>query len=298
MMNKLIAMFLISFAFICASVTVYAGEKIDKSLEVDADGFVEIHNVRGEIDIIGWSNNEVKVTGTLDDMTEKFVFTTENGHTLIKVKLPRHASHRSRSGSELKIMVPQSSKVSFSGVATDVSFKNIGNGVEVNSVSGEIDISEIKGRVYINSVSGDIQLMSLLGNLEVSTVSGGLKASVDCENVTVSAVSADINLSLNQIKSARLSTVSGDVKVSGTLLNDGELKLGSVSGDAFYHTNDSLNAQIAMETAPGGSIINQYSEDKPKSTFINSHNLRFTAGDGNGVIRMSTVSGKIGIKRD
>ena len=195
-------------------------------------------------------------------------------------------------------MVPEGSKVSFSGIATDVKFKNISRGVEVNSVSGDIDISEINGRVYVNSVSGDIKLKSLQGSLEVSTVSGSLEAMVDCENVTVSAVSADIELSLKKIKSARLSTVSGDVKLSGVLLNDGELKLGSVSGDAFYHVNCELNAQVAIETAPGGNIINQYSDHIPKSTFINSHNLRFTAGDGNGVIRMSTVSGKIGIKKD
>ena len=43
---------------------------------------------------------------------------------------------------------------------------------------------------------------------------------------------------------------------------------------------------------------NEYSNDKAKSSFINSHSLRFTAGAGEGAIRMSTVSGDIGLKRD
>jgi len=292
-MNKLMTL-----CVFCFSLNVMAGEKVDKSIKAQAKGFVEIHNVRGEIDIVGWAKSEIKVTGTLDDMTEKFIFTSSDGHTSIKVKLPRNSHNRSRGGSDLKIMVPEGSKVNFSGVATDLSAKNIVGGIDVNSVSGDIDVSNSAGRTYINSVSGELKLEALQGTLEVSTVSGDLDAQVDCKTLSVSAVSAEVRLNLKQIKSARLSTVSGDINIAGELINDGELKMSSVSGDAFFHVRGELNAQISMETAPGGNITNQYSDDKAKSSFINSHNLRFTAGNGDGVIRMSTVSGNIGLKKD
>lgn len=292
-MKKLISLFIVSF-----SLNILAGDKVDQSLDVKSDGFVEIHNVRGEIDIVGWSNSQVKVTGTLDDITEKFIFSTDDGHTIIKIKLPRNSHNKSRGGSNLKIMVPVASRVSFSGVATDLDVEYIDGGIDINSVSGDINVNGVKKRTYINSVSGEIELKSLEGSLEVSTVSGDLKAFADCKRVSVSGVSADINLSLRKIESAHLSTVSGDTKIIGLLVDDGELKLSTVSGDAFYHVNGELNARIAMETAPGGDITNNYSEDKPKSSFINSHSLRFTSGNGDGTIRMSTVSGNIGLKAE
>ncbi len=291
-MKNLITLFILLFC-----VTSIAGEKINKRLDVQPDGIVEIHNVRGNVDIIGWTNSQVEVSGTLDDLTEEFIFTSDGERTVIKVKLPRNSHNRSRDGSKLKIMLPLNSKVNFFGVATDLTVHKIESGLDINSVSGDIKVTNVKGRVYINSVSGNLNINALEGNLDVSTVSGNLKADVDSKKVNLSAVSADLVLTLQKIEFASLSTVSGDIKLSGALLNEGEISLKSVSGDAFYQVIGDLNARVSIETAPGGGITNYYSEDKPKSSFINSHNLHFTAGNGTGVIRMSTVSGNIGLKR-
>ena len=292
-MKKLISLLILSISMVAI-----AGDKVDQSLEVEPTGKVEISNVRGEIDVTGWSKDQVKFTGTLDDLTEKFIFTSENGHTLIKVKLPRNTHNRSRDGSKLKVMVPQASKVSFSGVATDLKFLNIAGGLEVNSVSGDIELKEIKGSTYINSVSGNLVLEKLEGRLDISTVSGDLKANVDSRKLNISSVAADLAISVNQIESANISNVSGDSNISGMLNDDGELKMSSVSGEAFYHVKGELSADITMETAPGGDITNEISDHQPKSTFINSHHLRFSVGGGDATIRMTTVSGDIGIKRD
>lgn len=290
-MKKLVLLLLVSF-----SASLIAGEKVDRTLEVEADGTVEIYNVRGNIDVVGWSNNQVKVTGSLDELTEKFIFSSESGRTFIKVKLPKHSGYRSRDGSKLKVMVPMGSKVSFSGVATDLKFSKIDGGIDVNSVSGDIDVKQVKNRTYINSVSGKLVLNEVEGMMEVSTVSGDVNANVSCRKANISGVSADLVIKLDEIESANISTVSGDTKISGNLESDGDLKMSSVSGNAFYIVDGTLNARVSMETAPGGDIINEYSEHEPKSSFINSHNLRFTSGDGDGVIRMTTVSGNIGLK--
>ncbi|TQV81463.1 DUF4097 family beta strand repeat-containing protein [Aliikangiella coralliicola] len=294
-MKKLAPLFVPLFFFGFCSLAM-AGDKVDKSLDVEAEGIVEVHNVRGDIKIRGWQQNQVKVSGTLDDLTEKFVFKSEGGHTFIKVKLPRNSGSRSREGSKLKIMIPVGSKLIFSGVATDVNVAEINGGVDINSVSGDIKVKNTQGRTYINSVSGELELDDIDGSLEVSTVSGDLDAKVSCKKLSISGVSADLVVKSEQIESASVSTVSGDTRIYGSLLEEGELKLSSVSGEAFYYVKGGLNARISMETAPGGDIVNEYSEDRPKSTFINSHNLRFTAGNGSGVIRMSTVSGNIGLK--
>lgn len=291
-MKKFISLILISL-----SATVLAGEKVNKSIDAAADGVVEIHNVRGEIVIAGWDKEQVNVAGTLDDLAEEFIFTSKGDKTYIKVKLPRNSRFHNRDGSNLKISVPQGSKVMFSGVATDLDVNAIDGGVDINSVSGDINVKHTQGRTYINSVSGELVLRDISGSMEVSTVSGDLDADVNCEKVHVSGVSADLNVKLKEIEVANVSNVSGDTRVTGALRNNGEIKLGSVSGEAFYVVHGNLDARVSVETAPGGDIINEYSDDKPISSFINSHNLRFTAGDGKGVVRMSTVSGNIGLKK-
>ncbi|TQV76530.1 DUF4097 domain-containing protein [Aliikangiella marina] len=290
-MKKLVSLILVSLSF-----SAFAGDKVDKELSAPLDGVVEIHNVRGEINIIGWDQPKVTVKGTLDDLTEKFVFASKGSTTYIKVKLPKNSRHHNRDGSNLSINVPQGSEVVFSGVATDLTISKIDGGLDIKSVSGDISINETKGRTQINSISGILKLKDVVGSLEVSTISGDLDADVSCDKVRVSGVSADLKVKLDSIQSAKVSNVSGDTTISGVLNSDGELDMGSVSGTAVYVVDGELDARVVMETAPGGDIVNDYTDDKPISSFINSQNLRFTAGEGKGRVKMSTVSGDVGLK--
>lgn len=287
-----------AFALFILSLSATAGDKVDKILDMVGDGEVEIHNNRGNIVLEGWEKDQVSVKGELDDLTEKFVFVSEGNKTLIKVVLPDRNYHsKSGRGSNLKIFVPINVSVEFGGVATDLKFSKINGGVDISSVSGSIELNSIGKRAYINSVSGDIELKDIAGSLEVSTVSGDLDANVSAKKIAISGVSSNITVRTENIEFAKLSTVSGDTKLYGHLMKDGEVKLGNVSGDSHFYVKDELNARVDLETGPGGDVINQYSDEKPTSSFIGSEKLKFTAGNGSGLIRMSTVSGEIGLKR-
>jgi len=284
--------------FSLLSLTTIAGEKIDKVLDVSGQGEIEIHNNRGKITLKGWDKNQVSVKGELDDLTEKFVFTTENNKTLIKVVLSDSNVHsRSGDGSNLKIFVPMDISVLFGGVSTDLDFSGTNGAVEISSVSGNVKLNKISGRVYINSVSGSLKLSSIVGSLDISTVSGDVEADVLSKRMSVSGVSSNITVKTNIINYAKISSVSGDIKLHGHLEKEGEIELSSVSGDSYFHVSGEINSRIVLDTGPGGDVVNQYSNDKPTSSFIGSEKLKFTAGDGDGLIRMSTVSGTIGLKK-
>lgn len=287
-----------AFALFILSISATAGDKVDKILDVAGQGEVEIHNNRGIIELEGWDKNQVSVKGELDDLTEKFIFVSEGNKTIIKVVLPDRNSHsRSGRGSNLKIYVPINVSVQFGGVATDLEFSKIKGGVDISSVSGSITLKDIKKRAYINSVSGEIDLNNISGSIEISTVSGDVEASVSADKLAISGVSSNITVKTGSIEFAKLSTVSGDTELYGKLVDDGEIKLSNVSGDSHFYVNGELNARVNLATGPGGDVINQYSDDKPTSSFIGSEKLKFTAGNGDGLIRMSTVSGEIGLKR-
>ncbi len=286
-----------AFALFIIGASAFAGEKVDKTLDMASDGEVEIRNSRGIIVLQGWDKDQVSVKGELDDLAEKFVFVSEGDKTIIKVVLPDRNSHsRSGRGSNLKIFVPINVSVQFGGVATDLEFSKVNGGVDISSVSGSIKLNDIGKRAYVNSVSGNINLKDISGSIEVSTVSGNVDANVSANKLTISGVSSNITVKTDSIEFVKLSTVSGDTKLYGRLAKDGEIKLSNVSGDSYYFVKGDLNARIDLDTGPGGDVVNQYSDDKPTSSFIGSETLKFTAGNGDGLIRMSTVSGDIGLK--
>ncbi len=276
---------------------VYAGDRVEQSADASPQGVVEVHNVRGDVSIIGWQQEQVKVSGTLDDLAEEFVFATQREKTVIKVKLPKDSSYHNRDGSNLKIQVPLGSKVLFNGVATDLQIKNIQGGVEINSVSGNLEVEGVSQNLSINSVSGKIMLKAISGDMALSTVSGDLDAKIVSRKVSVSGVSANLQLNLQEIEAASISNVSGDTQLQGVLIAGGKVRMSSVSGESIYYVDDNLSAKVSIETAPGGQIVNEYNESQPQVSFIQSQQLSFDVGQANSSVKMSTVSGKVGIKK-
>ena len=54
-----------------APLVVWAGDSIDQSWSVNSDVRVSVENVAGEIEIRGWDQDEVQLTGTLGDSVDE-----------------------------------------------------------------------------------------------------------------------------------------------------------------------------------------------------------------------------------
>ena len=273
----------------------YAGEKVDKSLDAQSDGVVEIHNVRGDIRVIAWDNSEVKVTGELDDLTAKFIFESQGKVTYLKVEIPRRNANRG-DGSDLKIMVPRGSRVDFNGVSTDLLLEQVEGGVDLRSVSGDLKVHDVKEQLFLNTVSGDIDVKNSAGQAKLNTVSGDIEAEMDSSEVSVNAVSGDIRLALKSYNSLVASTVNGEIWVTGQQQDGGKSMLSSVNGDITLSFDDAVNARVSIKSGPGGSIRNSISSDPVEDVFPNQQRLRATLGDGSGQIKAGTVNGSITLK--
>jgi uncharacterized protein YdeI (BOF family) len=105
---------LIFAGLLCLSWTALADENINRSLDVSKAPYVQIEHVNGSAKVIAWDKSEVKVTGTLGDRTEKFIFEKDDNEVLIKVKVKNNHGWKNRgadNGDDLEIFVPRQSKV-------------------------------------------------------------------------------------------------------------------------------------------------------------------------------------------
>ena len=91
-------LFLISAPLLAA--TAWA-EDIDSRLDADADGQVYVYNLSGSVEVIGWSDNEVYVSGELGDDVEEFYFERDGDTIKIKVKVPDRSWGRKDVSSDL-----------------------------------------------------------------------------------------------------------------------------------------------------------------------------------------------------
>lgn len=270
----------------------FAGEAVDKTLDVRPDGWVRIANVRGHIEVNGWERNAVSVKGTLDDEAERLVFETDGATTTVKVVTPNNLKHGE--GSNLVIRVPATSRVRAEVVSAQLNLTNLQGGVEGKSVSGAIVASELGKRIEMNTVSGDITVDHSAGAMELHTVSGDMRADVDTDSVDIGTVSGDaVVKSGKQVSAITLNSVSGDIEVDTALSAAARIKGSSVSGDIRLTINRDADAVIDLDATAGGSIKNALTADVAKHGYGPGRQLQFTLGAGNGAIDLTTVSGTL-----
>jgi hypothetical protein len=271
-----------------------ASEEVDRVLDASSAGSVKVMNTRGDVEIYGWDKDEIRVRGELDALVDEFIFEVKGDQARIEVRLPRHNVNWG-DGSDLEIYVPENSRVDFQGVSTDTTIENVLGGLRARSVSGDITVDNIQERLHIKTVSGDIEISDSSGEANIATVSGEIEVEMDSGMVILDTVSGDIEAELEEFSVLRANAVSGGIEVEGKLVGNGDIDMSSVSSDLVLNLAEPINAQLTVETGPGGEIENFLTDDEPVEKFPSSMGLEATLGSGEGTIKLRTVTGDIRI---
>jgi len=312
-MKKLMLMCVAIFLSI-SHLAMSAQESVDESQPANADGYVRINIVRGEIEIEGWDKNEVSVVGTLDESAKKFIFEVNGRDTTIAVKLPeRLNSWCCDRETDLVIRVPKQSNLVVSTLSAEAQVKNIHGGLELGSVNGELRVENVSDRVRVTNISGEVSLREIEGRARVKTVSGdivvsggtgpGIFSSVSGsilvsdmrDELDLESVSGDIEVTHSRVSSLRANTVSGDVDLHAEMQAGASIESDTMSGSVRLVLAGEIDTRFDLETG-SGQIRNRITKDKPRaSEYVRDKTLRFTVGEGRGEVSASSRSGDISL---
>lgn len=297
----------------------FAGDKIDKSIDVPSDGKIIIENPRGEVDIKSWDKAQFQVVGELDDLATGYTLKNKGNVTEFIVELPksRRGWNNKGDGSRLTIYMPKNSELDFTGVNVDVSVAKLYGGASITTVNGDIKANELEGRVQLETVNGDVDAYKLAGKLFFETVNGDIEdrdssgelrfnaVNGDIESNTAATeirlenVNGEVDFTIQSLKDLRLNTVNGEIEVRMQELQEGgRINLDSVSGSIDLYFPQDVNARFDIDAHAGGRIVNKLSNDKvQKAKYGPSKALEFTLNDGSADIEIDTVSGRITLKK-
>lgn len=269
-----------------------AGEDVDETRELSPGGLIEIYNTRGEVAIEGWDKAEVRVRGELDDLAEGLEFIVDGDSAVIRVKLRQRNVNRG-DGSDLRIRVPASSRVHFSGVSTELRIRAIAGGIDVDTVSGAVRARDIGSAQRVKTVSGNVTLRDSAGDLRVSSVSGDVDLNVDANTAVIDAVSGEVEARLGMVETLNLKLISGEAELRATLSTEADVFIESVSGDVDLRLADPLHAELDLRTGAGGDIDNDLNNTRPERNMLGGRSLHTRVGAGSARVRMQTVSGDL-----
>ena len=151
--------------------TAVSGEDIDQTLQMKANGLVQVENLAGSIEFSSWDRQEVHVRGEAgDDVEEVEITSTSTG---VSIRVHNHKGNHNIDGTDLYLRIPHSASIEADSVSSDITVNNNnGERIQLNTVSGDLEIDASPQLLELQSVSGDVEFEGTAGRSSVETVSG------------------------------------------------------------------------------------------------------------------------------
>ena len=238
-MKKLI---LLTVCLLLVAPAIAGSKSIDESRKASPDAEVSIELIAGNIRVVGWNRDEVRVTGTINDEFEEFEMSGDEDDISIEISPPEGRHRNVKLEADLEISVPEGVELSF------------------ETVSAPISLEGLTGSASIETVSGNVDVRSDLEELEIEAISG----SIDIE-------------STSRLRSASVELVSGKVTMTGDLHASGDYSFESVSGSITLRVPAGTGADYEIETF-SGKIDNDFGPRPEKAEFLPALSLSFTVG--------------------
>ena len=277
-----------------AAGTAHAGE-VTKSGPADPKGEVEIVNVAGNVEVVGWDRAEVQVHADLGGGVERLDFKTEGAHTLVKVVLPRMGG--SSGASDLVVRVPRDSSVNVNTVSADQRVASVRGTQRLQAVSGSVETEFGPGDLEVKTVSGSITARGTgKGTVRATTVSGDVQLDKIGRELDLNTVSGDMTVRVaDRLQRARIKTTNGNLDFTAALDKGARIDAEAINGDLHFALRGDIDAAFDIETF-NGDIENCFGP-KPSRTreYGPGNELRFTQGKGDAQVRVKTLNGAVGI---
>ena len=283
----------ISLLTVFMSITGWATEPIDQTIEAKEGTTVLVENVAGIVRVTGWDKREVKVTGELGDGADRVEVRAEYGRVLVRVLMPRSST---TANTELIVNAPADSRLEVETVSAAVQIANMSGSQRVNTVSGDVITFSAGDKLQVKSASGDV---TVTGNgktydATVSSVSGDVSIKGLTGEVNAKSVSGDVSLKGIDISQVRLSSTTGNLLLEASVNSAPDLVLESISGDVQIEIDGDLSGEFNLKTT-SGEIKPCFGLEPVKDEYGAGQSLLHSEDGGEAQVRVKTMSGNISI---
>jgi DUF4097 and DUF4098 domain-containing protein YvlB len=258
-----------------------------------ADGVVEIDNLAGSVQVIGWSESRVEITGVLGKNVEDLEIEGGDGRLSIEVDVPRHVDDLD---TDLVIRVPATASVGVETVSATIQIEGVGGAVELESVSGWVKTAGRPTELDVETVSGNVTVAFAALRTELSSVSGAITVEDGEGRLYVESVSGNIHVNAGLLDEAGFETVSGNVVFAADMGSRGEFDFESMSGVVTLLVPPAISADFDVSTFSGAIENAVGPQARSTSQYTSEKELSFTAGSGGPQVSIETFSGAVKIK--
>ena len=293
-------------------------EKISRTVNIGANGEIELSNISGDITITRGSGTSAVIEAiktargasadeSRDILALVQVDIVERGtRAEARVRYPGGDELRRQNRRNLDVSVaftvaaPEGTRIIAKSISGNIQARDINGGLTLETVSGSVRIVSAARTATGRSISGDIEIVDtkIDGPLEAGTISGTVRLrNMSARSIALNTVSGDLDL--DNITADRV----GGQAISGTITFRGDLQPNS----RYEFTSHSGSIRLAIPPSSGfqieaSSFSGSINTDIPVTMGgaqpgRRGRGLRGTAGGGGATLDLTTFSGSISITK-
>ena len=288
-------------------------EKISRTLNLGADGEIDIVNISG--DIVVTRNSGGSVAGEIvktaragsdaeakEALSYVTVDVSERGNRgEIRSRYPGFENRRDRRGVRvdvaMRIAAPENTRITVKSISGDITVGDISGGLILETVSGSVKLSNTGRMANAKSISGDIEMTDskAQGTLAAGSVSGAVRLrGVTARSLSLSTVSGSVTLEDVTSERVDAQAISGNVSYMGSLAPNGRYEFTSHSGNVRIAVDGRTGFQLEATSFSGGIStdlpLTGEGGKRPRS-------LRGKFGDGSAILELTSFSGSINLTK-
>ena len=257
------------------------GEKIERSLPVDAQATVTLCVASGTLNVRGWEKSEVRIrslgAGQVEFRRIDKIKDPSKPATRVDVMVMQRAGTANKTldcqaFADVEMEVPAGATVQVQTRDGDIRISGVA-AAYAGSQNGDITIERATKMVEAGSVGGSIVLRDSSGRVNLSSAGGGveavnIRAATAEDSFEVGTVSGDIQLDRVSNPKVIAKTVNGTVTMTGPLAKSGWYGFTNMTGDLVLALPHDASFQLNARVSEKHSIISDF-----KLTYTNEPTL-------------------------
>jgi len=255
-------------------------EDFHYSYPLQPGGRVSLENFNGSVEISGWEQPNVDVSGT------KYASTIEARDAIkieitaapdaVAIRTVRPSSHRSSLGARYVLRVPRHAQLD--------RITSSNGGIRVNQVDGPARLKTTNGAIRASNLGGALDGTTSNGTIELDSVKGDCIVKTSNGRVRAEGVRGAFDAS----------TSNGSVDAAVDELHAGGVRVSTSNGGITVRLPGNLNARLIARTS-NSSIATDF--ELHSQGEMSKHRREGTIGTGGPLVDLATSNGNIRLLR-
>ena len=269
--------------------------------DMQPNGRVNAESFNGSIEISGWDQNKVEITGTKYGSTEALrdavKIDVHNAPDSVEIRAVKPSTQMGNNGARFAMRVPRKAlldRVSTSNgqikvrdVGSAAHLKSSNGSIMVSNVGGDVDAHTSNGAVEAETIQGGATLKSSNGRIRVESVGGPLEAETSNSSITARLDNAPSS-------TTRLTTSNGAIELTLTAAPKGDVRAETRNGAITLHLPPDTAAHVVADTS-NGSISSDFPIASKSDGEDRKRHVDGILGAGGPTIQLSTNNSSIHI---